>query len=178
MVDWSTILSAKKHQVEDAQKGHKVHKMKSFLKYISIIKRDTNRFFNIKLKKFNLGGGQQFFLIRIWENPGITMYDLARKGGFDKATVTKAVGKLMAEGYVVQETDPKDRRVKRLKVTDDAKAVVDYIYKIRDEWILQIIKDIPREEVLKLYEGLEKMALNSSASICEMNKMEKNNCEE
>ena len=81
----------------------------SLLKYISMMKRDTNRYFQLKLKKFNLGGGQQFFLLRIAENPGISMYDLARTGAFDKATVTKAVNKLLAEGYITQETDANAR---------------------------------------------------------------------
>ena len=75
----------------------------SLLKYISMMKRDTNRYFQLKLKKFNLGGGQQFFLLRIAENPGISMYDLARTGAFDKATVTKAVNKLLAEGYITKQ---------------------------------------------------------------------------
>lgn len=145
----------------------------SLLKYISMMKRDTNRYFQMKLKKFNLGGGQQFFLLRIAENPGISMYDLARTGAFDKATVTKAVNKLLAEGYITQETDAKDRRLKRLKTTDKAKEVIDYVYEIRDKWISQMMDNFSEEEAMTIYKGLEKMAEHTGAAICKMNEEEK-----
>ena len=66
----------------------------TFLKYISMIQRNTGRYFDLCLGADQIGSGQQFFLLRIAENEGITMYDLAQLGQFDKGTVTKAVQKL------------------------------------------------------------------------------------
>ena len=67
-----------------------------FTKYISILYRQGNRFYDRELAKYNIGYGQQFYLPRIYENQGLSMYELARLGHFDKGTVTKAVQKLMS----------------------------------------------------------------------------------
>ena len=92
--------------------------MKSSLnKFISIIYRQGQRYFDRELTPYGIGCGQQFFLLRIFENDGISMYDLAMLGHFDKGTVTKAVQKLEEEGYLRIETDPADRRVRRLHAT-------------------------------------------------------------
>lgn len=136
-------------------------KSSSFLKYISIIKRNTNKYFDTKLSKYNIGGGQQFFLVRVYENPNITMYDLARLGQFDKATVTKAVHKLINEGYLSQETDEKDKRLKRLNITDKAMPVLEYIYEIKQQWLKNLTEGISQAEAEVLYKQLEMIASNS-----------------
>lgn len=47
----------------------------SFLKYISIIHRNTSRYFDAVLEPYQIGSGQQFFLRHIYENNGISMYE-------------------------------------------------------------------------------------------------------
>lgn len=49
-------------------------------KFISILQRNTKRYFDTALEEDPIGSGQHFFLLRIYENEGITMYDLARQG--------------------------------------------------------------------------------------------------
>ena len=80
-----------------------------FTKYISILYRQGNRFYDRELAKYNIGYGQQFYLPRIYENQGLSMYELARLGHFDKGTVTKAVQKLEEQGYLRIETDERDK---------------------------------------------------------------------
>ena len=85
---------------------------------ISIAYRLSNRFYDRVLSPYQIGCGQQFFLLRIYENQGISMYDLARMGRFDKGTVTRAVQKLEEQGYVRCVPDERDKRVRRLYTTD------------------------------------------------------------
>ena len=61
---------------------------------ISIAYRMANRFYDRALARWGIGCGQQFFLLRIYENRGSSVYDLARMGLFDKGTATRAVQKL------------------------------------------------------------------------------------
>ena len=89
----------------------------TFLKSISLMQRNTNRYFDAMLEEFQIGSGQQFFLLRIFEHDGITLYDLARTGGYDKGTATKAVHKLVDQGYVECVMDEMDKRVRHLHVT-------------------------------------------------------------
>ena len=41
-------------------------------------RRNTQKYFDSILEYYHIGGGQQFFLVHIYENNGITMYDLAK----------------------------------------------------------------------------------------------------
>lgn len=104
----------------------------TFLKYISIIQRNTGRYFDLSLEADQIGSGQQFFLLRIAENEGITMYDLARIGSFDKGTVTKAVQKMVQQGYVRIEVDEYDKRVRHLYITEQARGLIERVYDLRD----------------------------------------------
>ena len=63
------------------------HQAITILRYISLLQRNTRRYFDLMLEQDQIGSGQQFFLLRIFENDGISMQDLARLGSFDKGTV-------------------------------------------------------------------------------------------
>lgn len=142
----------------------------SVLKFISIIQRNTQRYFDLTLEQCGcgFGSGQQFFLLRIYENPGITMYDLSRTGGFDKGTVTKAVQKLAEEGYVEVTVDAADKRVRRLRITQQAQAAVEELYRLRDRWIDQMTAGFTPDEKQAVFRALQDMAERSCASLQEL----------
>lgn len=134
----------------------------TILKFISILQRNTNRYFDLMLDEYGIGSGQQFFLLRIYENQDITMLDLSRLGSFDKGTVTKAVQKLTEEGYVTVTTDQNDKRVRHLHTTDKALPVIEKLYEVRNEWINSILRDLDEDERLKLFNTLDDIAYTSS----------------
>ena len=61
-----------------------------FTKYISILYRQGNRYYDRELAKYNIGEGQQVYLPRVYENQGVSLYELARLGHFGEGTVAKA----------------------------------------------------------------------------------------
>lgn len=134
----------------------------TILKFISILQRNTNRYFDLMLEEDGIGSGQQFFLLRIYENQDITMLDLSRLGSFDKGTVTKAVQKLTEEGYVTVTTDQNDKRVRHLNTTEKALPLIEKLYKIRNEWIDSILRDFDEDERLKLFNMLDDISNTSS----------------
>ena len=56
--------------------------MKKISRLISVIHRHGMRFFDWSLADTEIGPGQQFFLVCIYENPGISMQKLAKIGHF------------------------------------------------------------------------------------------------
>lgn len=94
-------------------------------KYISIIQRFSNIYYAEHLSSYQIGCGQQFFLLQIYINPGISLQELAAHGCYDKATATRAVKKLEEEGYVRLETDEEDKRVRHIFPTVKADGVVE-----------------------------------------------------
>lgn len=137
----------------------------SFLKYISIIHRNTSRYFDAVLEPYQIGSGQQFFLRHIYENNGISMYDLAQIGQFDKGTVTKAVHKLEELGYVTIAVDENDRRIKHLYATEQAQEVLEFVYDKRNLWKSSLTKDISPEKEQELHQLLEQIAELSCVEI-------------
>lgn len=128
------------------------------MKYISIINRQANRYYNKKLSATQIGCGQYFFLLRIQENEGISVLDLARTGYFDKGTTAKAIGKLSECGYIRVETDEKDRRVRRLYTTPAAAPVVEEIRRSRKNWVETLTEGIPPQELERSVALLRQMA--------------------
>ena len=128
---------------------------------ISIAYRLSNRFYDRVLSPYQIGCGQQFFLLRIYENQGISMYDLARMGRFDKGTVTRAVQKLEEQGYIRVETDKADKRLRRLYTTKKAVLIIEQLYDIRQEWNEILVNGLTPDECTEAESLLDKMAQNA-----------------
>ena len=141
------------------------HQAITILRYISLLQRNTRRYFDFMLEQDQIGSGQQFFLLRIFENDGISMQDLARLGSFDKGTVTRAVQKLVSEGYVRTEADPQDKRVRHIYLTERARPLIDHVYQIRAYWTEALTRGLRDEEKQRLLGALRDMAERSSATL-------------
>lgn len=141
------------------------HQAITILRYISLLQRNTRRYFDLMLEQDQIGSGQQFFLLRIFENDGISMQDLARLGSFDKGTVTRAVQKLVIEGYVRTEADPQDKRVRHIYLTERARPLIDHVYQIRDYWTEALTRGLREKEKQRLLGALRDMAERSSAML-------------
>ena len=128
------------------------------LKYISIIQRNTQKFFDLNLCGDQIGSGQQFFILRIAENEGMMMHELAQTGNFDKGTVTNALKKLWEEGYIRIEADENDGRVRRLYTTKKAEALVQKVYRLRDAWNESLMDGLTAGEADALKAQLRRMA--------------------
>lgn len=131
----------------------------------SILHRMSQAFYDREMQPFQLGNGQQFFLLRVEENPGISFQELAHSGNYDKATATRAVRKLEEEAYVRLECDANDKRVRHIYLTDKAKPVIKATRKSTQEW-LQIVTDgLGEKEVEAAANLMEHMMQNACTYI-------------
>lgn len=139
--------------------------MKKISRLISVIHRQGMRFFDCSLAKTEIGPGQQFFLVCIYENPGISMQKLARIGHFDKGTVTKAVKKMEDQGYLRREPDACDKRIQHLFTTREAEPSLQMIYDLRGQWNEILLKDLTGEEIRQTEILLTKISDNAYSYI-------------
>lgn len=135
--------------------------MNKLSRLVSIIYRHGCRFFDCSLSPSGIGFGQQFFFIRIYEEPGISMQKLAQMGHFDKGTVTKAVKKLEEQGYLIREPDTEDKRIHHLYITEAGKKAIDKIYELRNHWNEILSDGMSSEEKEQAEKLLSKMADNA-----------------
>lgn len=139
--------------------------MKKISRMISVIHRQGMRFFDFSLSKTEIGPGQQFFLVCIHENPGISMQQLAQIGHFDKGTVTKAVKKMEDQGYLRREPDDCDKRIHHLYTTREAEPALRMIYDLREQWNEILVKGLTQEEIHQAEALLTKISDNAYSYI-------------
>ena len=132
-----------------------------FFKKAFMVYRISNLDYDQKLTPHGIGSGQQFFLLRIAENDGISMFDLAGLGHFDKGTVTKAIQKLEERGYLRIEPDAGDRRVRRLFITDLGRKAAEAVYTLRDQWNDVLIQGLTADQQEMAVQALRSMSDNA-----------------
>ena len=138
-----------------------LNKHREIGKYISILQRLSNIYFANELSSYQIGCGQQFFLLQIFKNPGISLQELASNGSFDKATATRAVKKLEEEAYVRTETDGEEKRVRHIYATEKARTVVDITRNSVDSLTEVMLEGFTEEERDSAEAFLIRMADNS-----------------
>lgn len=131
----------------------------SILHYVTILSDNTDLFFKRSFVKQNLSPGRQIALLKIYENPGLTMSQLGELTHYPKSPISKIVNELVEEAYITLEVDQKDRRIKHLYPTKKAEQQVFDILKLRDWWLDKLFDgydNTKREELFKIMIDLAK----------------------
>ena len=114
----------------------------NFMINLSVLYRNTQKFFDRVMMEYGLGWGQGLFLFFINENEGCTMQEVTKISEVDKGTTTKAIQKLQEQGYVVVQQDSKDKRVRRLYTTEKAVSIMNTLYAFRNVYRTQMFEGI------------------------------------
>lgn len=135
--------------------------MPGISKYSSIVYRISQIYYDERLVAYQIGGGQQFFLLRIYDSPGLNQYQLAQKGHFDKGTTARAVKKLENLGYIKRIVDESDRRFTKLYVTKKGKEIVRTIMDVVEDWYTILVEGLSEEECKQVEHLMECIAHNA-----------------
>lgn len=132
-------------------------KQKSIGRYISILYRQGQSFITSEMKAHGIGSGQYPFLLVLYDNDGITQESLSSKLIIDKGTTARAIDKLERAGFVLRKTNPTDRRVNNVFLTDKARELEPILYDTLASWTKLLLGDLSEEEKEMLFGILEKM---------------------
>lgn len=122
--------------------------------------RNVKKFLSHHLDGYSLGDGQFGILYEIAENEGISQEQISRNRNVDKATIAKAVKKLIDNDYIYREKDKFDKRAYCLYCTEKG---INFIPEIRRIIILEnttVTKGFTQEERDLLSLLLEKATRN------------------
>lgn len=122
----------------------------NFLIHLSILFRNTQKYFDKVLAQYDIGSGQLIFLFSIYEHEGITMQEVTQIGELDKGTTTKSIQKLIEQGYIQSRIDENDHRVKRLYTTSKAANIMNSLYEYRNECRKKLAEDVDFETFEKM----------------------------
>ncbi len=131
---------------------------RNFMVDLSILYRNTQKYYDHVLSSFEIGWGQIFFLFFVYEQDGITMQEITKMSEVDKATTTKSMQKLAETGYIVMKTDEKDKRVKRLYTTEKTTDLMNAMYEYRNQYRTLVFDGIDGEA----FENMIEKACNNS----------------
>ena len=91
--------------------------MTEILREIGTIARALDSISNVEFKDLELSKGQYLYLVRIYEQPGIILEELANCLKVDKTTASRAIKKLVANGLIERRTQLDNKKNKPLFVT-------------------------------------------------------------
>ena len=129
-----------------------------FGKHVSMINRFELIYYDKALQAYHIGGGQQFFLMVIGCNPGISQWELSKKIAMDKGTTAKAVKKLEEEGYITRTALSNDKRVKQLAITKKAEPLLKEMERLRSEWLAILMDGMQEQEIMQLEMQMHQIA--------------------
>jgi len=136
-------------------------KRRFYSRYTSVIYRFGHRYFDGRLTSAGIGSGQEFFLLRIVDNPGISLLDLARTGQFDKGTTNRAVDKLCSCGYIEIRQDAYDKRRHLLYPTERGIELADFTRQMVQDWHGVLTKGMTEEECDQCERLLKRLSENA-----------------
>lgn len=101
--------------------------MKEVLREIGMIARALDSISNIEFKEYDLTKGQYLYLVRICENPGIIQEKLAEMIKVDRTTASRAIKKLVINGFIEKKEDHHNKKIKKLFPTEKGNNVYPFI---------------------------------------------------
>lgn len=134
-------------------------------RYVSIMDRLMKMYYDHGLSDFEIGWGQQFYVEYIYDHPGTSAQEMVKYIRVDKATLTKVIKKLIQIGYIKAIKDEKDRRIRRLYLTDLAVPAAKRIKEIHNSFYETLCRDIPPENVELTEKTIEHMVENINRKI-------------
>ncbi|GEP20347.1 MarR family winged helix-turn-helix transcriptional regulator [Pediococcus argentinicus] len=131
--------------------------MINLLRQLGLISRISLNEANTKFKEIGLNNNQFQYLMRICEQPGLFLDELANEMKVDRTTNFRAVNNLIKRGYVEKRADSSNRKVRRLFPTDLGIKVYPELHECESNIAERAMSDLSDGERLVLQELLVKI---------------------
>ncbi len=120
----------------------------------------TRSYMSKRLKEYHISGPTFGYLFFLYRKDGLTEKEITDHMLVDKATTTRAISKLGAQGYVRKEQDPDDRRAFRIYLTAKAEDMRPRMHKLKKEWNEIVLKGFDEKERVTLLNYLHRIEVN------------------
>lgn len=121
-------------------------KMDMIIRQIGTISRALDTIANIEFKDLGVAKGQYVHLVRIDENPGITLRQLSNITYIDETTCSRSVNKLETNGLIYKQTAEDNKKNKLLYLTEKGQGIVAAIYREHDYTNMRMVENLSAEE--------------------------------
>lgn len=134
---------------------------------VSLLHRNHFIALNNSLRPLGLFAGQFPILLYLSRKEGAPQEALARHFHIDKATVARAVQRLVKDGFVCRRIEPGNRRAYGLYLTEKGKEIIDRIRGIEACWeeeLLGVLPEAERREAIRLVRTLAEQSMRISGA--------------
>jgi MarR family transcriptional regulator for hemolysin len=138
-----------------------------FLVLLYDVARQMRTVTDQKAREHGSTRAQCIILARLERQPGMSQNELAAIAEVAPITVARLVDRLEAQGLVERCTDPKDRRIWRLRLTPAAAPVLRDVKRYRAEVRALMTKGVNPAVLKAMVVGLRRMKENLSSSLAE-----------
>jgi MarR family transcriptional regulator for hemolysin len=116
--------------------------------------------YNTMLKEIDLTATQSLVILTLLDKEGVIQGDLARTLGIRAVTLGGIVDRMEAKGWLERRPDDKDRRAKRIWLTNKGRELEEAIRLSLKRVHDVAIEDIPDERVDQLFETITVIRAN------------------
>lgn len=114
---------------------------------------------NVLLNKHNLHRAQWTVLYYLYNYGNATLVEISHYQGVEKPTITRTFASLEEMGYVEQVAG-RDKREKRMQLTERGIAVYEEVRVTIDQFEKEILKDISESELIDFIRVMEEIKNN------------------
>jgi DNA-binding MarR family transcriptional regulator len=107
-----------------------------------------------EIHSLGVGGTQVSLLIQIEREPGIGVNELAQRERMSAPGMSKAIGRLEAQGLLTRR-QLEDRRRFGLSVSDEGKRVLTSVKRRRTAWLAERLRGLEPEELERIDAAVE-----------------------
>ena len=90
----------------------------------------------------------------VGRRPGIAVREAADDLGLVPNTASTLVSKLAADGLLIRDADADDRRIGRLRLTEQAQRIADQTRAARSATVAGVLDDLDADQIKRLERGL------------------------
>jgi MarR family transcriptional regulator, lower aerobic nicotinate degradation pathway regulator len=103
-----------------------------------------------RLTAYGLTPIQQLVLAAVSQEEGISAGDLGKKLTLDPATLSGILDRMSERGWIVKDSDPDDKRLLIIRLTDEARKMEPTLMQERDKANDEILRNLSLEEKVLL----------------------------
>lgn len=136
--------------------------MLSSLAYVvTLMRKDFVEYCNEQLSKIGLSQGLLFFILYIGKHPTCSPKELSEALHMDIGHTARSLNKLIQTGFILQETNPKDRRAHILNLTEHGQDAFRISHELFFSWDDEVLCNLSEDERLQLFLILDKVIDNN-----------------
>ena len=107
-------------------------------------------YFKGRILSYGLTPVQHLILEALWDQEGISVGDIGKSLVLDNATLSGVLDRMAEKGWIVKETDVKDRRFVRIYLSDKAREMKPLLLEERELANEEILRELTLEEKVLL----------------------------